>query len=96
MIHSNLYSYLHERYAHEIEFQTLKAIQRNEVLLFATPGKWIQLKLHSDGMVVRTEIARWIRKVYGLNDNRLVFLDRLRVHSILINGLDRSYWELKP
>ena len=91
---TDLYSYLQERYAHEVEFTVLKSI-KNTKYLFSIPNKWVNLSMHSNGPVVKKQIATMIRHGYGLRDERFVFMDNQKISSILLNGLDPRHWK-KP
>ncbi len=90
-IDTDLYSYLQERYAHEVEFTVLKTLYCTNYL-FMIPKNWVELMNDSDGPELRMKIAAQIRHNYALREERLIHLDKLKISTILLNGLDRRYW----
>jgi hypothetical protein len=71
----DLFTYMNERYAHEIEFLLLKNIQRDPELFFRTPRKWIERAQLTEGAFARRSIARYVREAYGLRDSDLARFD---------------------
>lgn len=83
-INKNLFTYLTERYAHEVEFLLLKSLQNDRKHFFITPRKWIDMAHLPEGVVARRRIARYVRDVYQLHEPQLVRLDSYAVDEILI------------
>lgn len=79
----DLFTYVNERYAHEIEFLLLKAIQRNPDLFHRTPEKWLSRAHLDQGLLARRSIAKYVREVYGLRDLRLAQLDSVPVDDLM-------------
>ena len=82
-INKNLFTYLTERYAHEVEFLMLKSIQNDQKHFFMTPRKWIDMAHLTEGITARRRIARYVRDVYQLHEPRLARLDSYAVDEIL-------------
>ncbi|MFN9066626.1 MAG: hypothetical protein ACK5V3_05310 [Bdellovibrionales bacterium] len=82
-IRKDLFTYLNERYAHEIEFILLKSIQRDPELFFRTPRKWIERAHLGEGALVRRSIARYVREVYGLRDPDLARFDGVPLDDLI-------------
>lgn len=82
-ISRELFTYINERYAHEIEFLLLKSIQRDPDLLFRTPDKWISRAGLVPGAFARKSIARYVREAYHLRDERLARLDALPIDELM-------------
>lgn len=83
-INKSLFTYLTERYAHEVEFLLLKSIQNDRKHFLITPRKWIDMAHLTEGLVARRRIARYVREVYQLKEAGLARFDSLAVDEILI------------
>ena len=82
-VRKNLFTYLNERYAHEIEFLLLKSIRREPELFFRTPNKWINRVQLAEGAFARKEIARYVREAYGLRDPELARFDSVPLDDLM-------------
>jgi hypothetical protein len=83
-LRKDFFTYLNERYAHEIEFLLLKSIQREPELFFRTPRKWIERAQLTEGAFARRSIARYVREVYGLRDPDLARFDSVPLDELII------------
>lgn len=84
-INKDLFTYLTERYAHEVEFILLKSLQNDRRHFFITPRKWIDFANLNEGLAARRRMARYVRDVYQLRDPRLARFDSLAVDEILLS-----------
>lgn len=83
-INKSLFTYLTERYAHEVEFLLLKSLQNDRKHFLITPRKWTDMAHLTEGFVARRRIARYVRDVYQLQEPGLARFDSYAVDEILL------------